>query len=61
VEARRDGRGYPYYWIGFQRSKMEPEEGTDLHAIGNAQISITPLKLDLTDERALARLANAFA
>ena len=61
VEKRRDGRGNPYFWIGFQRSKMEPAEGTDLHAIGNAMISVTPLSLDLTDDRALERLASAFA
>jgi len=60
VEHRTDGRGFPYYWIGFQRSRMEPEEGTDLAAIGDRRISVTPLSLDLTDERALKRLADAF-
>jgi 5'-nucleotidase len=60
VEARNDGRGFPYYWIGFQRSKMEPEEGTDLHAIGNGRISVTPLSLDYTDDRSLQRLEEAF-
>jgi 5'-nucleotidase len=61
VEKRVDGRGFPYYWIGFQRSKMEPEEGTDLAAIGGGRISVTPLSLDLTDERALKGLAAAFS
>ena len=60
VEKRNDGRGFPYFWIGFQRSKMEPEEGTDLHAIGNHMISVTPLSLDLTDDAARKRLAGAF-
>jgi 5'-nucleotidase len=61
VEKRNDGRGFPYYWIGFQRSKMDPEEGTDLAAIGNGQISVTPLSLDYTDDRAISRLAGTFA
>ena len=61
VEKRSDGRGNPYFWIGFQRSKMEPEKGTDLYAIGNSMISVTPLSLDLTDDSALARLAETFA
>ncbi len=61
VEQRNDGRGHPYYWIGFHRSKVEPEEGTDLAAIGNEKISVTPLSLDLTDDRALKRLADAFS
>jgi 5'-nucleotidase len=60
VEERTDGRGFPYYWIGFQRSKMDPEGGTDLFAIGNGQISVTPLSLDYTDSKALRRLAQAF-
>lgn len=60
VEQRTDGRGFPYYWIGFQRSKMEPEAGTDLHAIAHHSISITPLSLDYSDDRALKRLAGLF-
>jgi 5'-nucleotidase len=60
VEKRSDGRGNPYYWIGFQRSKIDPEEGTDLAAIGGDRISVTPLSLDLTDDRALKRLASTF-
>ena len=61
VEKRSDGRGYPYYWIGFQRSKMDPEEGTDLAAIGRGQISVTPLSLDYTDHPAVDRLKSVFA
>jgi broad specificity polyphosphatase/5'/3'-nucleotidase SurE len=40
---------------------MDPEEGTDLAAIGRGEISVTPLSLDLTDERALKRLAKTFS
>ncbi len=60
VEKRVDGRGFPYFWIGFRRSKMEPAEGTDLAALEDGDISITPLSLDLTDEQALKRLKQAF-
>jgi 5'-nucleotidase len=60
IESRRDARGFPYYWIGFQRSKMEPAKGTDLAAMEGNRISVTPLSLDLTDERARERLAAAF-
>lgn len=61
VEKRSDGRGFPYYWIGFQRSPTEPEDGTDLAAIANNEISVTPLSLDLTAEATLKRFAEAFA
>lgn len=60
IDSRRDGRGFPYYWIGFQRSKMDPAEGTDLAAIEADKVSITPLSLDLTDDGARERLAGVF-
>jgi 5'-nucleotidase len=60
IEQRKDGRGFPYFWIAFQRSKMDPEEGTDLWALGARQISVTPLSLDLTDDRTRVRLEKAF-
>jgi 5'-nucleotidase len=53
VEERLDGRGLAYYWIGFERSRMEPEPGSDLAALADSLISVTPLSLDLTDERIL--------
>lgn len=60
LDQRQDGRGKPYYWIGFQRGKQEPANGTDLHALAHRRISITPLELDLTHEPTLTRLAAAF-
>jgi 5'-nucleotidase len=56
IEERRDGRGNPYYWIGFRRARMEPEEGTDLAALANRLISVTPLSLDLTNDRVLEKM-----
>jgi 5'-nucleotidase len=49
VDARRDGRGNPYFWLAFHRMSFEPREGTDLWAMRNKKISVTPLKLDFTD------------
>jgi 5'-nucleotidase len=59
VDARADGRGNPYYWISFDRHQLKPGEGTDLEALAQKKISVTPLKLDLTDEHSLKRLAQA--
>ncbi len=52
VDQRRDGRGNPYFWIGFERTAVmdTPEEGTDLAALAAHYVSVTPLKLDRTDE-----------
>ncbi|MBS0528273.1 MAG: 5'/3'-nucleotidase SurE [Proteobacteria bacterium] len=52
IEERRDGRGNPYFWIGFERAAMmdTPAEGTDLAALAARCISVTPLRLDRTDD-----------
>jgi 5'-nucleotidase len=60
VVERQDFRGYPYYWLAFRREKPSPVEGTDLWAMFEKRISVTPIKLDLTDVAALARLAEVF-
>ncbi|MHC5653498.1 5'/3'-nucleotidase SurE [Stappia sp.] len=56
VEGRRDGRGVPYYWLGFRNEKEEPEHETDLAALEANLISVTPLKLDLTAHEVLGDL-----
>jgi 5'-nucleotidase len=60
IEQRIDGRGNPYYWLVTARAKFIPGQGTDLAAIAANKISVTPLRLDLTDEPTLTRYANAF-
>lgn len=61
LDERYDGRHNPYYWIGFARQRSIPPEGTDLAAIADGRISITPLRLDLTDAGSLARLSARFS
>ena len=60
IDTRHDGRGNPYYWLAFGRGKSTPGRGTDLEAVANKMISITPLRLDLTDEPTLTRYAQIF-
>ncbi len=55
---RIDGRGNPYFWLGFTRMRSNPPEGTDLRAIYDGRISVTPLHLNLTEERARKALAQ---
>ncbi len=59
VEQRSDGRGFPYYWLRFGERQGHFREGTDIHAVKSDKISVTPLKLDLTDYSAQDRLAQA--
>ena len=58
VEERFDGRGNPYYWIRYARTRTTPPHGTDLEAIARGRISVTPLRLDLTDEPTLTKFAQ---
>ncbi|HEY3204276.1 MAG TPA: 5'/3'-nucleotidase SurE [Thermoanaerobaculia bacterium] len=58
VIEKLDPRGRPYYWIGATPPKAVFEEGTDLSAVEENFISMTPLHLDLTDYRSLERLGQ---
>jgi 5'-nucleotidase len=61
IDARHDGRGNPYYWIAFGRGGIAgAAQGSDLHALNEKRISITPLRLDLTDEPFMTKLADVF-
>lgn len=58
IDEREDARETPYYWLGFQRILSNPPKGTDLRAIYDGRISVTPLHLDLTHKathKAMAR------
>ena len=61
IDARTDGRGNPYFWLAFAKARFEPGNGSDLKAIAEKRISVTPLRLELTDEPTLTRFAQAFA
>jgi 5'-nucleotidase len=61
IEARQDGRGNPYYWIGFSRKAgIGLRPGSDLLALTEKRIAVTPLRLDLTDEPFMTRLTELF-
>ena len=61
IEPRHDGRGNPYYWIAFERGgPVGAAHGSDLAAIAENRIAVTPLRLDLTDEPFMTKLAELF-
>ncbi|MEM8800071.1 MAG: 5'/3'-nucleotidase SurE [Pseudomonadota bacterium] len=51
-----DPRGFPYYWFKHDRSIGDPDQHTDLRAIEDGFISVSPLQLDFTHEEARNRL-----
>lgn len=61
IIEREDPRGGTYYWFGFKSLKSKPPSGTDLCAIYEGKISVTPLHLDLTHENGRQALTAALA
>jgi len=59
VDARKDGRGNPYYWLKFGTRTGDFLDGTDVRALRDHKISVTPLKLDLTDYSVQQKVAHA--
>lgn len=56
-----DPRGFPYFWFGLHGIEHTPGHNTDLEAIADGFISVTPLHLDLTHEASLTQLAGRYA
>jgi 5'-nucleotidase len=60
VDAREDTWGTPYYWLAYERRRSQTTEGTDLWAIYNGHVSVTPLYLNLTHAATQERLKGVF-
>jgi 5'-nucleotidase len=60
IIERTDPRGFPYFWFGLAPAVETPGHSTDLEAIADGFVSVTPLHLDLTHEPSLAALQNQF-
>ena len=59
IEERADGRAFPYYWMRFQGKDPVFQKGSDIQALAENKIAITPLKTNLTDMDSLAQLGAA--
>ncbi|HSG57555.1 MAG TPA: 5'/3'-nucleotidase SurE [Paracoccaceae bacterium] len=56
-----DPRGRSYYWFGLQEAEHTLDHGTDLEAVADGYVSVTPLQLDFTHHSAIGQLAERFA
>ena len=54
-------RGETMYWIGGAGAALDDSEGTDFHATALGHVSVTPLKVDLTDHQNLGYWAQTAA
>jgi 5'-nucleotidase len=56
IEERKDARSRSYYWIGLRRRKATPPAATDVGAVYDNKIAVTPLHMNLSDTEALEKL-----
>ena len=58
IEKREDPTGKPYYWLGGSLREDEPDPGSDVHAVIESRISVTPIHLDMTAYRLLEQVSE---
>jgi 5'-nucleotidase len=59
-ERRIDGRNVPYYWLRMTYEVGDVEPASDLQAMNDAMVSVTPMQLDLTAHGFKRYLASQF-
>lgn len=55
IVPKVDPRGRPYYWVA-GTAAWQPEEKTDIMAVNDGYVSVTPLSMDMTDYRLLVEM-----
>jgi len=58
VVEQSDPRGRTHYWLGGGPPQWEALEGTDMGAVHEGFVAVTPLHMDLTNHRALALMTD---
>ncbi|QIG80405.1 5'/3'-nucleotidase SurE [Stakelama tenebrarum] len=60
IVTNRDPRGFEYHWFALGPTVETPAHSTDLEAIQDSKIAVTPLHLDLTHRDSLDMLTEAY-
>lgn len=60
IDQRTDPRGYDYFWFGLRPMVTTPAHETDIEAVADGYISVTPLQLDLTHGESLKSLGDLY-
>ena len=61
VITQTSPRGATMYWIGGAGPAKDEAEGTDFHATSHGHVSVTPLKVDLSDHANLGYWAQSMS
>ncbi len=59
IDSRIDARHVPYFWVKMSYKEGEKEPETDLHAIHEKAISVTPIQLNMTNKGWRGELADS--
>lgn len=60
IDQRTDPRGYDYFWFGLRPMVQTPGHETDIEAVTDGYISVTPLQLDLTHRDSMTGLEQLY-
>ncbi|PHR58235.1 MAG: 5'/3'-nucleotidase SurE [Robiginitomaculum sp.] len=60
VDKRKHPRGGDYYWLTYGGQKSNPAKGTDLRAVYDGYISVTPIHVDHTHYKTVTALSALF-
>ncbi len=58
IEERRDPGGRPYFWFTGEPEEVDSGPGTDIGAVAEGRISVTPVHTDLSDYALIERLRD---
>jgi 5'-nucleotidase len=58
IDPRDDLRGKPYYWLNFDRAGGNQAPDSDIQALRNSCVSVTPLRADRTNDAAMQLVAE---
>jgi len=60
IVTNTDPRGYEYHWFALSGTVETPAHATDLEAVADGYVSVTPLHLDLTHFESMDLLERAY-
>jgi len=57
-QKREDPRGLDYYWQGGKMDINDPDPDTDIRAVHDGFVTVTPIQYDLTDKKFMQELSD---
>ncbi|MDB5396196.1 MAG: stationary phase survival protein SurE [Rhodospirillales bacterium] len=61
IDPRDDLRGKPYYWLNFDRAGGHQAPDSDIQALRDSAVSVTPLRADRTNDAVIPLVAELLA